>query len=129
MGRHHADALAVGAFGSVPAVAGGWWLVAGDETGMPYMLEQFGPALKLPWTKLEAPELNDILIDRMVEGTQACEQSIRELEALRDNCLVRIMEALSKFEMGPAGCWRSIAHATSWKATAGSRWHGPALRD
>ncbi|WP_237067467.1 L-carnitine dehydrogenase [Microbulbifer guangxiensis] len=76
--------------------------LAGGETGMRHMLEQFGPALKLPWTKLEAPELNDQLIDRMVEGTQeqAGDQSIRELETLRDNCLVRIMEALSEFEVG-----------------------------
>ncbi|WP_250460063.1 L-carnitine dehydrogenase [Microbulbifer litoralis] len=76
--------------------------LAGGETGMRHMLEQFGPALKLPWTKLEAPELNDQLIDRMVEGTQAQagDQSIRELETLRDNCLVRIMEALGEFETG-----------------------------
>ncbi|GAA5525689.1 L-carnitine dehydrogenase [Microbulbifer aestuariivivens] len=76
--------------------------LAGGETGMRHMLEQFGPALKLPWTKLEAPELNDQLIDRMVEGTQeqAGDHSIRELESLRDNCLVRIMEALSEFEVG-----------------------------
>ncbi|WP_346839242.1 L-carnitine dehydrogenase [Microbulbifer sp. SAOS-129_SWC] len=76
--------------------------LAGGETGMRHMLEQFGPALKLPWTKLEAPELNDQLIDRMVEGTQeqAGDQSIRELEALRDNCLVRIMETLGEYEVG-----------------------------
>ncbi|KUJ81576.1 3-hydroxybutyryl-CoA dehydrogenase [Microbulbifer flavimaris] len=76
--------------------------LAGGETGMRHMLEQFGPALKLPWTKLEAPELNDQLIDRMVEGTQeqAGDQSIRELESLRDQCLVRIMEALSEYEVG-----------------------------
>ena len=31
--------------------------LAGGEAGMEHMLAQFGPALKLPWTKLEAPEL------------------------------------------------------------------------
>lgn len=31
--------------------------LAGGEPGMRHMLEQFGPALKLPWTKLEAPSL------------------------------------------------------------------------
>jgi carnitine 3-dehydrogenase len=40
--------------------------LAGGDAGMRHMLEQFGPALKLPWTKLEAPELTDELIDRMV---------------------------------------------------------------
>ncbi|MDH3792901.1 MAG: L-carnitine dehydrogenase, partial [Rhodospirillales bacterium] len=44
--------------------------LAGGEGGLRHMLEQFGPALKLPWTKLVAPELNDTLIERMVEGTR-----------------------------------------------------------
>ena len=30
--------------------------LAGGEMGMKHMLEQFGPALKLPWTKLKAPK-------------------------------------------------------------------------
>src|SRR5699024_6873062 len=33
--------------------------LAGGDEGMRHMLAQFGPALKLPWTKLEAPELTD----------------------------------------------------------------------
>lgn len=76
--------------------------LAGGDVGMRHMLEQFGPALKLPWTKLEAPDLNDVLIDRMVAGTheQAANRSVKELEQLRDNCLVGIMEALSQYEMG-----------------------------
>lgn len=76
--------------------------LAGGDVGMRHMLEQFGPALKLPWTKLEAPDLNDVLIDRMVAGTQeqAANRSVKELEQLRDNCLVSIMEALSQYEMG-----------------------------
>ena len=32
--------------------------VGGGEGGMAYNLDQFGPALKLPWTRLEAPELH-----------------------------------------------------------------------
>lgn len=39
--------------------------------GLRHMLEQFGPALELPWTKLKAPPLTETLIDRMVEGTRA----------------------------------------------------------
>ncbi|WP_085902662.1 carnitine 3-dehydrogenase [Kiloniella majae] len=73
--------------------------LAGGEQGMRHMLEQFGPALELPWTKLKAPELTDQLIDRMVEGTQeqADGYSIRDLEQLRDNCLVSIMQSLRSF--------------------------------
>ena len=74
--------------------------LAGGEQGMRHMLEQFGPALELPWTKLKAPELTDQLIDRMVEGTQeqADGYSIRDLEKLRDNCLVSIMQSLRSYD-------------------------------
>lgn len=76
--------------------------LAGGDTGMRHMLEQFGPALKLPWTKLEAPELSAHLIDSMVEGThaQAANRSVKELEQLRDNCLIAIMEALAEYDVG-----------------------------
>ncbi|MBE9553504.1 MAG: L-carnitine dehydrogenase, partial [Proteobacteria bacterium] len=75
--------------------------MAGGDTGMRHMLHQFGPALKLPWTKLEAPELTDELIDRMVEGTheQAGGKTVKELEQLRDNCLIDIMRSLQKYEI------------------------------
>lgn len=76
--------------------------LAGGDEGMRHMLHQFGPALKLPWTKLVAPELNDTLIDRMVEGTQeqAAGRSIKELERLRDNCLIAVMQALRPYNVG-----------------------------
>jgi len=74
--------------------------LAGGDVGMRHMLEQFGPALKLPWTKLQAPELTDELIDRMVKGThaQAGGQPVRKLEQLRDNCLIAIMQALAEYD-------------------------------
>ncbi len=72
--------------------------LAGGDAGMRHMLEQFGPALKLPWTKLEAPELTTRLIDLMVEGTQAQAgaRTIKELERWRDECLIRVMSAVSE---------------------------------
>lgn len=71
--------------------------LAGGEGGMAHMLDQFGPALKLPWTKLVAPELTRELRERMVEGTavQADGRSIKELERWRDDCLIRLIEALA----------------------------------
>jgi carnitine 3-dehydrogenase len=71
--------------------------LAGGEGGMAHMLDQFGPALKLPWTKLVAPELTPELRDRMVVGTavQADGRSIKELERWRDDCLIRLIEALA----------------------------------
>ena len=44
--------------------------LAGGKTGMKHMLEQFGPALKLPWTKLKAPKLDKKLKNLMISGTK-----------------------------------------------------------
>jgi carnitine 3-dehydrogenase len=72
--------------------------MAGGDVGMRHMLAQFGPALKLPWTKLIAPELTAELIDRMVEGTaaQAGGRSVKELERYRDDALISVMETLKE---------------------------------
>jgi len=84
--------------------------LAGGETGMRHMLAQFGPALKWPWTKLEAPELTEELIDRMVNGTQeqAAGRSIRELERLRDDYLVAIQQVLRQFNIGAGSTLRAL---------------------
>ena len=76
------------------------YYLAGGKSGMRHFMAQFGPALKFPWSHLEAPELTDELIDKMVDQTaaQAENKTIRELEALRDNCLVSIMKALGEYE-------------------------------
>jgi carnitine 3-dehydrogenase len=84
--------------------------LAGGEAGMRHMLAQFGPALKWPWTKLEAPELTESLIDRMVEGTQAQAggRSIRELERLRDDYLVAIQQVLRQYDIGAGSTLRAL---------------------
>jgi carnitine 3-dehydrogenase len=84
--------------------------LAGGETGMRHMLRQFGPCLKWPWTRLEAPELTEELIDRMVEGTQAqaAGRSIRELERLRDDCLVAIQQVLRLYDIGAGSTLRAL---------------------
>ncbi|WP_350336241.1 carnitine 3-dehydrogenase [Coralliovum pocilloporae] len=71
--------------------------VAGGEAGMKHFIAQFGPCLKWPWTKLmDVPELTDELVDKI--ASQSDEQSgmysIRELERIRDDNLVAIMQAL-----------------------------------
>src|SRR6201997_2639707 len=84
--------------------------LAGGETGMRHMLRQFGPCLKWPWTRLEAPELTETLIDRMVEGTQAQAdgRSIRELERLRDEYLLAIQQVLKQFDLGAGATLRAL---------------------
>jgi carnitine 3-dehydrogenase len=60
--------------------------------------------------KLEAPELTEGLIDRMVEGTQAQAdgRSIRELERLRDDYLVDIQQVLRKYNIGAGATLRGV---------------------
>jgi carnitine 3-dehydrogenase len=76
--------------------------MAGGEAGMRHFLAQFGPALKLPWTKLEAPELTDELIDLVSSQSddQAAGASIRELEIRRDDCLIAVLGALRAQDFG-----------------------------
>jgi carnitine 3-dehydrogenase len=95
--------------------------LAGGESGMRHMLAQFGPALKWPWTKLEAPELTEQLIDRMVEGTQAqaAGRSIRELERLRDDYLVAIQQVLRQFDIGAGSTLRALEERLYRDAIAG----------
>lgn len=92
--------------------------LAGGEGGMGHMLEQFGPALKLPWTKLQAPELTDSLITSLVEGTraQAGNRSIAELERVRDECLIGIMRTLRPFRLGAGN---AIAEDEKQRFTSG----------
>ncbi|KNG95529.1 carnitine 3-dehydrogenase [Pseudaestuariivita atlantica] len=71
--------------------------IAGGEAGMRHFIEQFGPALAWPWTKLmDVPELDDALIDRIAaqSDAQSGHLSIRELERLRDDNLVAMLRAL-----------------------------------
>jgi carnitine 3-dehydrogenase len=71
--------------------------IAGGEPGMRHFMNQFGPALKWPWTKLmDVPEFNEALVDKIVaqSDAQASRWSIRELERIRDDNLVAIMQAL-----------------------------------
>jgi carnitine 3-dehydrogenase len=84
--------------------------LAGGESGMRHMLAQFGPCLKWPWTRLEAPELSETLIDRMVEGTQAqaAGRSIRDLERLRDDYLVAIQQVLRQYDIGAGSTLRAL---------------------
>ena len=73
--------------------------LAGGEGGMRHMLHQFGPALKLPWTKLVAPELTEDLIDRVADGCehQAAGRPIKQLERRRDDFLIEVMALAKKY--------------------------------
>lgn len=72
------------------------YTLAGGDAGMRHFMAQFGPALKLPWTKLEAPELTDALLDSVSDGTiqQLGKHSIADLERYRDDCLLAVQAAI-----------------------------------
>ena len=77
--------------------------IAGGEAGMRHFIEQFGPCLQWPWTKLmDVPELTDALIDQIADQSdaQSGHHSIRELERARDDNLVTILRGLKTQDWG-----------------------------
>lgn len=77
--------------------------IAGGEAGMKHFLEQFGPCLTWPWTKLmDVPDFNDELVD-MIAGqsdAQSGHHTIRELERIRDSNLVGFLRVLKDRDWG-----------------------------
>jgi len=77
--------------------------LAGGEGGMRAMLAMFGPCLKWPWTKLmDVPELTDEFINEIGDQceTQADGLSPRDLETIRDDNLIAILQALKGTNWG-----------------------------
>jgi len=77
--------------------------IAGGEGGMRHFMAQFGPALQWPWTKLmDVPELTDTLLDTIAEQSdaQAAGADVRDLERLRDRCLVAVLQGLRSVPYG-----------------------------
>ena len=75
--------------------------LAGGKQGMRHMLNQFGPSLKLPWTKLKAPKLTKKLTDRIIKGTkkQSKGKSIKKLTTTRDNFLIDLLKLKNKYKI------------------------------
>ena len=74
------------------------YTLAGGDAGMRHFMQQFGPALELPWTKLVAPRLTEQLIDSVVDGTaeQLGPRSIKQLERYRDECITNVLSAIAE---------------------------------
>ena len=71
--------------------------IAGGEGGITHFLRQFGPCLKSPWTKLtDVPEMNDAFAAAIASQSdaQAAGCSARELERIRDDNLIAILQGL-----------------------------------
>ena len=75
--------------------------LAGGDSGMKHMLDQFGPALKLPWTKLKSPKLDSKLKQKIISGTshQSKKLSINKLSNMRDNFLIDLIQLKKKYKL------------------------------
>jgi len=92
--------------------------IAGGEEGMRHFMEQFGPALQAPWTKLtDVPRLTPAFLDELAaqSDAQAQGRSVGELERKRDDCLVALLHGLRAQDVGAgetlAGWERKLMHA------------------
>ncbi len=77
--------------------------IAGGEAGMKHFIAQFGPCLKWPWTKLtDVPDLTEELTETIAAQSdeQSGRYSIRELERIRDDNLVGILQVLKNNNWG-----------------------------
>lgn len=80
--------------------------IAGGEAGMHHFLDQFGPTLAFPWSRLtDVPEYTPELVELIAGQSedQSGHMSIRELERLRDDNLVGMMRALRRTGSGAGG--------------------------
>jgi carnitine 3-dehydrogenase len=66
--------------------------------GIGHTIDQFGPALELPWSHMKAPKLTSELKKKIVEGceTEAGGRPFTELEKRRDRCLAGIQKVLAE---------------------------------
>ncbi|MEU5732026.1 3-hydroxyacyl-CoA dehydrogenase NAD-binding domain-containing protein [Streptomyces antimycoticus] len=89
--------------------------LAGGEGGMGHMLDHFGPSLKSPWTRLEAPELDDTLRAAMVDGCDeaAGGRTIAQLVAERDQGVIDVLRATGRLPRQRAEGTDAITHTPS----------------
>jgi len=77
--------------------------IAGGPGGFRHFMEQFGPTLDWPYSKLmDTPEFTPELVDALVEQSDAQSgmHSIRELERIRDQNIVGFLKVLETNEWG-----------------------------
>jgi carnitine 3-dehydrogenase len=67
--------------------------LSGGAGGMRHRLEQFGPLLAGPYTRLESPELTDELAGRLIDAADeiADGRPVEEIERARDAAILRVL--------------------------------------
>ncbi|MCB9136027.1 MAG: thioesterase family protein [Anaerolineales bacterium] len=97
--------------------------LGGGEGGMAHLIHQFGPSLQSPWTFLQAPELTDELAQKVIDGCNRLTEGtpIHQLEAERDDLLIRLLDLLEKSRLWHLG---NPSQQDTWTPpTAPLRWH------
>ena len=77
--------------------------IAGGERGMRHFLDQFGPCLAWPWSRLtDVPDMDAGLVETIAaqSDAQSGDRTIAELEHARDASLVAILKALATTNAG-----------------------------
>ncbi|MGR3199508.1 MAG: carnitine 3-dehydrogenase [Paracoccus sp. (in: a-proteobacteria)] len=80
--------------------------LAGGEAGMASYMDQFGPSLHWPWSRLtDVPELDAALVQQISDQSdaQSGHLGIAEMETLRDDNLVAILRGLRRTGSGAGG--------------------------
>ena len=74
--------------------------LAGGEGGMAHMLDHFGPSLKSPWTRLEAPELTQSLRNDVVAGCDIAsgKMAISDLISRRDAGIIGLRRLTAELD-------------------------------
>ena len=84
--------------------------IAGGEAGMRHFLAQFGPCLAWPWTRLtDVPDLDAALVEKIASQSdaQSSRHGINDLERIRDDNLVGILQALKANDWGAGATLRA----------------------
>jgi carnitine 3-dehydrogenase len=98
--------------------------IAGGEPGMRHFMAQFGPSLKWPWSKLtDVPDLDEALLDKIVaqSDAQAGDATVRELERLRDDCLVSVLHALRQHDYAAGAVLKAHEAALRGRSSEGAK--------
>jgi carnitine 3-dehydrogenase len=101
--------------------------LGGGEGGMRHFLDQFGPALELPWTRLtDVPTLDQALREKLVtqSDAQADGRSADELLRIRDDCLVAVLQGLRGQSFGAGEVLARYERALIGEASAHLRGDG-----
>ncbi len=76
---------------------------AGGPGGFRHFIEQFGPTLEWPWTKLmDTPEFTPELVDKIVgqSDAQSGHHELQELERIRDRNIAGFLKVLEQHRWG-----------------------------